>query len=288
MSPFSVRPTWLRAVWGVFVVLCGARGECLASPAYTITDLGVVPAAAETNPWSYVPVLGVNSAGQGYVMAADGSTAYAFQRSSVDHDNVPNLNAYLPPVFQSDYQGSTLINNLSINSQGWAIGRGPPSESIQGWSFIYKPQSGWDFVVPGGAFLGLLTDINASNTVAGSFVKIYFTQSGEKVYTTDPMMVGVNYQNEYHAAILDPTSNKWLDLNSQLPSGSGWFLTQALKIDDLGQIVGVGTLNGVEHEFLLTPGGPPAPVNVPEPGPLVFSALVAVRLFLKKRRGRRA
>ncbi len=44
-----------------------------------------------------------------------------------------------------------------------------------------------------------------------------------------------------------------LDLNNLLPSGSGWILTDATSINDLGQIVGNGVINGHEHAFLMTP-----------------------------------
>ncbi|HEY3701676.1 MAG TPA: hypothetical protein VGL32_05420, partial [Acidimicrobiales bacterium] len=43
------------------------------------------------------------------------------------------------------------------------------------------------------------------------------------------------------------------DLNSLIPAGSGWVLDQARAINDAGQIVGWGTINGHEHAFLLTP-----------------------------------
>jgi len=42
------------------------------------------------------------------------------------------------------------------------------------------------------------------------------------------------------------------DLNSVLPTGSAWTLTEARGINDAGQIVGTGTINGQEHAFLLT------------------------------------
>jgi probable HAF family extracellular repeat protein len=41
------------------------------------------------------------------------------------------------------------------------------------------------------------------------------------------------------------------DLNTFLPANSGWSLTQATGINDSGQVVGVGTLNGVPRGFLL-------------------------------------
>jgi probable HAF family extracellular repeat protein len=43
------------------------------------------------------------------------------------------------------------------------------------------------------------------------------------------------------------------DLNSLLPNEVEWQLTQALGINDRGQIVGIGTWGGKDHAFLLTP-----------------------------------
>ena len=47
-----------------------------------------------------------------------------------------------------------------------------------------------------------------------------------------------------------------VDLNSQIPSGSGWRLGIATAINDAGQIVGVGRHDGLQHAFLLEPAGP--------------------------------
>lgn len=44
-----------------------------------------------------------------------------------------------------------------------------------------------------------------------------------------------------------------IPLSSLLPSGSGWTLLEALDINDRGEIVGSGRINGEEHAFLLTP-----------------------------------
>lgn len=43
------------------------------------------------------------------------------------------------------------------------------------------------------------------------------------------------------------------DLNAFLPANSGWILQSAMGINDSGQIVGYGTLNGVLTAFVLTP-----------------------------------
>ena len=43
------------------------------------------------------------------------------------------------------------------------------------------------------------------------------------------------------------------DLNSLVPPGSGWILTTACRINDAGQIAGLGWHGGKSHAFLLTP-----------------------------------
>jgi probable HAF family extracellular repeat protein len=43
------------------------------------------------------------------------------------------------------------------------------------------------------------------------------------------------------------------DLNDLLPPGSGWVLNYAYDINDNGRIVGIGTINGQSHAFLMVP-----------------------------------
>jgi probable HAF family extracellular repeat protein len=43
------------------------------------------------------------------------------------------------------------------------------------------------------------------------------------------------------------------DLNNLIPSNSGWVLHHAASVSSAGQIVGYGTINGVDHAYLLTP-----------------------------------
>jgi probable HAF family extracellular repeat protein len=52
------------------------------------------------------------------------------------------------------------------------------------------------------------------------------------------------------------SANGMQDLNSLIDSNSGWQLTSANAINDLGQITGEGTINGQTHAFLLTPTSP--------------------------------
>jgi probable HAF family extracellular repeat protein len=45
------------------------------------------------------------------------------------------------------------------------------------------------------------------------------------------------------------------DLNRLIPAGAGWLLTEARDINDSGQIVGTGVVDGQVRAFLLTPAG---------------------------------
>ena len=44
-----------------------------------------------------------------------------------------------------------------------------------------------------------------------------------------------------------------IDLNTLIPANSGWTLTEARDINERGQIVGTGVINGRQRAFLLTP-----------------------------------
>ena len=48
------------------------------------------------------------------------------------------------------------------------------------------------------------------------------------------------------------------DLNNLLANGAGWQLTEATAINASGQITGVGTIDGQQHAFALTPSPEPA------------------------------
>ena len=72
------------------------------------------------------------------------------------------------------------------------------------------------------------------------------------------------------------------DLNSLLPTGSGWVLTEAIDINNNGQIVGQGYIGGTYHAFLLTPTVVPEPIS-----PILFitgGAVLAGRRYLRRKR----
>lgn len=74
------------------------------------------------------------------------------------------------------------------------------------------------------------------------------------------------------------------DLNSLIPTDSGWLLSEARGINNVGQIVGAGYINSQFHAFLLTPVSETTPI--PEPAStwslLAFGALGAGSLLKRK------
>ena len=56
-----------------------------------------------------------------------------------------------------------------------------------------------------------------------------------------------------------------IDLNTLLPTGSGWVLSNVNGINDSGQIVGYSYINGYQRAYLMTP--------VPEPATLLLLGL---------------
>lgn len=59
------------------------------------------------------------------------------------------------------------------------------------------------------------------------------------------------------------------DLNTLIPAASGWELRWAHGINDTGQIVGVGHIDGQTHAYLLTPVSDSSPTSTPTGTPTV-------------------
>jgi probable HAF family extracellular repeat protein len=77
-------------------------------------------------------------------------------------------------------------------------------------------------------------------------------------------------------AVLWENAGPIVNLNDRIDVGSGWLLENATNINDAGQIVGTGELNGQSRAFLLTP--------VPEPQSVVIVGITIVLPLLARRR----
>jgi len=120
-----------------------------------------------------------------------------------------------------------------INNAGQITGIAYTSGNLGAHAFLYSKGVMKDLGTLGGAY-STGTSINSAGVVVGY------------ASTADPNAI------TYHAFVY--TGSKMHDLNSLIPQTSGWVLMQANGVNDAGQIVGYGTINGLEHGFLLTPG----------------------------------
>lgn len=67
-------------------------------------------------------------------------------------------------------------------------------------------------------------------------------------------MVGVMFNDaEENRAFIFDSTNGLVDLNERIDTGSGWELLTAVDINDMGQVTGIGELNGDKRAFVLTP-----------------------------------
>ncbi len=138
------------------------------------------------------------------------------------------------------------------SSAGYGINN---SGQVTGYSYIGKGSNYYH------AFLysaGAMTDLGA---LAGNYSVGYAVNSAGQVTGVASIAGGA-----YHAFLYTPGKGM-VDLNSLIPSDSGWILTTGWGINDAGQIAGQGTINGKNHGFLLTPQNPPTTVAMASPAP---------------------
>ena len=79
--------------------------------------------------------------------------------------------------------------------------------------------------------------------------------------TTAACCKSINDRGEVVGFAIDPSgfraliwqNNVPVDLNTLIPTGSGWYLESTCSINNAGEIAGQGLINGEVHAFLLTP-----------------------------------
>ena len=126
--------------------------------------------------------------------------------------------------------GGLSSDAVGINDLGEIVGGSDSGNINNPHAVLWKAGVPQDLgVLPGGSWSGAAA-INAFGTVVGN---------------------GNCFASGSHAFVW--TANDGIqDLNALIPT-SGWILQQALAINVAGQVVGVGTIQGNQHAFLLTP-----------------------------------
>ncbi len=163
--------------------------------------------------------------------------------------------------------GGRNSNALDINDAGTVIGS---SQIPYGWTHAFRSMG------------GIIADLG---TLGGGNSYAYGLNNVNDVVGYSDNADGLNRAFLFRNGAL-------IDLNAYLLNNSGWTLEQAYDINDQGQIVGVGTYNGMRTAFRLDPLkstiGPSGslPVTTPEPATLLAflaagGAAIACRSRLK-------
>ena len=167
--------------------------------------------------------------------------------------------------------GHAASRAFAINDTGLIAGRASDATEPVNPSICPAPLRCVPLLYRDGAWVQLATPPGSPNGLASGV-----NNAGQVVGLTQPP------DGAGRALLWDGTAVT--DLNTLIPAGSGWALTEALGITDRGQIVGNGLLNGQQRGYLLTPAAMPGLPNTGDGGAParspVSGALLAVSASL--------
>lgn len=150
----------------------------------------------------------------------------------------------------------------SINASGDIVGE-------SGHAFLFRQGKMTDLGTLGGTS-SAASAINDQGQVVGN--------STLAAASPPPNPAGnlINDWSPRHAFLY--SGGRMVDLNTLIPADSGWLLSSAVSINDLGQIVATGDSgDGRSHVLLLTPTAAPEPSSLAVFGVALLSAIVIRR-----------
>ena len=148
--------------------------------------------------------------------------------------------------------GGSYSAATGLNDFGSVVGNSDSAQSAgQAFAFLWTQQDRMRYLgtLPGGKWSSAAAVNDCGEVVGGSDSATSVTHSFK--WQRD----GRATSNASHAFIWSANTGM-RDLNDLIiPARSGWLLVDAHAINLWGQIVGIGTINGQTHAFLLTPKG---------------------------------
>lgn len=196
--------------------------------------------------------------------------------------------AYVPRAMGAN--GGSVSNALGINGQGTVVGWSDVATQWRNHAFVGTPSN--DIGTLGGpnsqanAINDLGQVVGQADLSSGNHHAFLYDSPGRMrdlgtlAGATDSTALAINSLGQAvgHSGGLAVLfqDGRVIDLNSFLPSDTGWILQTAVGINDVGQIVGAGTWEGQSRSYLLGLGGTVLPA--PEPSTWVVLAVAAIGL----------
>ncbi|MFB2834263.1 hypothetical protein [Floridanema evergladense] len=193
----------------------------------------------------YIPRMALNNSGQVIEdFAGAGTTNTYFYNNG-------RFTSLYSTEFTKNYTSfiSLQISSSSINDRGQVVGSG---------SMIYNQQDIYSSV---SIIHGLLWNDPEQNPVGTDLGTLGDNYSKANSINNLGQIVGASGSKSNLTSAVIWEENSIYNLNNFIDPNLGWQLTSALKINNKGQIVGNGYLNGKFASFLLTPDSK----SVPEP-----------------------
>jgi probable HAF family extracellular repeat protein len=177
---------------------------------------------------------------------------------------------------------------LALNDSGQVIGCSTDKNN-EAHAFMYD-NGAWINLGALGGTASVARDINKSGMIVGQATlaevrQIIPIESASLNYVMPQQTINLGdatFGNPiygfpiWHAFVYE--NGSMTDLNTLIPTGTGWELEDAAAINTLGQIVGTGRFNGTNRAFMLVP--------VPEPDTaslMTTAALVLAIAFIRAR-----
>jgi probable HAF family extracellular repeat protein len=241
--------------------LASGASHAFAESGGVMTNLGTLDGAAATS-----NALAINRTGQiaGWSTAPGGSGNVAFLYSNGSMTDLGTIDG-----------GTASVAN-GINDAGVVIGNSDTAGGDE-LGFIYQNGKMTDIGTLGGANSSV-NAINDNGVITGSsdnasgtslpFVYSGGTMTSLGTYNIDttPQAIndngvivgttyGLNAAGDFFNDAFIYQNGTFQDLNNLIPAGSGWELTDAIAVNDNGQILvdATSTTNGQDHALLLTP-----------------------------------
>lgn len=210
---------------------------------------------------------GINDSGQvvGSAVTADGSN-HPFLYSSGTMTDLGTLGSPKGTDWWNSAQGvnkAGAVTGTSYDAHGnffaflWKNGKMTKMGTLgglwsQGYAINNKGQvTGLAYTKNGSAHAFIANCATCPLRDLGTFAGSTSTVWGFGINDSGVVVGQSTFKSTYHAFVYSGAKIK--DLNSLIPAKSGWVLNEADAINNSGQIVGTGAINGQEHGYLLTP-----------------------------------